>query len=320
MRTPGRGDQYAASVSNIALDFGIYSYSGLRVRPAFDLDPQAVLFTTALERGKAISGETGSEALVGVGTNASDSWTVTLRDDGTIKGLDGHAGFRVETVTADADGIWAIRYSGALSGKNEYISIIVTDSTGTNIKYYGRIASASSEDSTIAYVNLLDKVGDGDKVYVFNKQYNGEGVTDLASGLIEISSIKVDKAWEEGNGTEQDPYIIANANDWIALQKYVKDGCKTEGVYWRLGADIEETDMVGTNANPFSGTFDGAKHTLTFNADDYQERTASFRYINGATIRNMHVAGSITGRFKQRASGLSAKTAVPVRSPTAVSV
>ena len=47
--------------------------------------------------------------------------------------------------------------------------------------------------------------------------------------------------------------------------------------------------------HPFKGTFDGQNHTLTFNLTASGDFSAPFHYINGATISNLHVDGTITG-------------------------
>jgi hypothetical protein len=65
--------------------------------------------------------------------------------------------------------------------------------------------------------------------------------------------------------------------------------------------------MVGTSDIPFSGTFDGKGHTLTVN---YQNNTsdlwAPFRFVKNATIRNLHVNGTIK-TTQQFAAGIVAK-------------
>ena len=65
--------------------------------------------------------------------------------------------------------------------------------------------------------------------------------------------------------------------------------------------------MVGTSDIPFSGTFDGQGHTLTVN---YQNNTsdlwAPFRFVKNATIRNLHVNGTIK-ITQQFAAGIVAK-------------
>ena len=59
------------------------------------------------------------------------------------------------------------------------------------------------------------------------------------------------------------------------------------------GADVTHT---------FKGTFDGAGYTLTVNYNTAAGCTAPFRFVDGATIRNLHVAGTITSS-EQFASG-----------------
>ena len=62
-----------------------------------------------------------------------------------------------------------------------------------------------------------------------------------------------------------------------------------------LTADIELTGnvMVGTSANQFAGTFDGAGHTVTYNYNITANYCGLFSYVNGATIRNLKVEGSV---------------------------
>ena len=56
-----------------------------------------------------------------------------------------------------------------------------------------------------------------------------------------------------------------------------------------LGTDIM---MVGIN-NDYSGTFDGRGYTLSFHWTDTSNRTAPFKYVNGATIKNLRTQGKI---------------------------
>ena len=85
--------------------------------------------------------------------------------------------------------------------------------------------------------------------------------------------------------------------------------------FFKLMADItvEEsfsappTKMVGRSEDVnFRGTFDGNGHTLTVNYVDENDEdfSAPFRYIRNATIKNLHVAGSITRTKKRNAGGL----------------
>ena len=98
-------------------------------------------------------------------------------------------------------------------------------------------------------------------------------------------------------GTEGDPYIIADEADWVSFATWIDehhDGFT--GEYVQLAADITVSMPAGTSEDPFSGTFLGNGHTITANITDTSNGgTALFRYINGATIRDLTVAGSITG-------------------------
>ena len=98
-------------------------------------------------------------------------------------------------------------------------------------------------------------------------------------------------------GTEGDPYIINSEELWESFVLWIKNkGDSFTGEYVQLAADITVSTMVGTSEIPFSGTFLGNGHTITANiTDTSNEGTALFCYINGATIKNLKVAGTITG-------------------------
>ena len=100
--------------------------------------------------------------------------------------------------------------------------------------------------------------------------------------------------------------ILRNAADWEAFATRVNNGeTRLNAV---MAADINlgaSQTKVGTFQNPYSGTFDGNGHTLTV---DYNKtnstpsaatHTAPFPYIADATIKNLHVAGSMRspGKF-----------------------
>ena len=98
-------------------------------------------------------------------------------------------------------------------------------------------------------------------------------------------------------GTEGDPYIIADEADWVSFATWIdehRDGFT--GEYVQLAADITVSMPAGTSEAPFGGTFLGNGHTITATiTDTSNDGTALFRYINGATIRDLTVAGTING-------------------------
>lgn len=110
-----------------------------------------------------------------------------------------------------------------------------------------------------------------------------------------------------GTGTEGDPYTIGSTGDWNTLASYVGYGHTFSGQFVKLGGDISVETMVGTgDTNSFQGIFDGDNNTLTFNkgteespfAEDY---CAPFRHVKNATIKNLHVAGTIYTSAKKAA-------------------
>ena len=64
----------------------------------------------------------------------------------------------------------------------------------------------------------------------------------------------------------------------------------------QLAADISITEMVGGNGHSFAGTFDGGGHTITCDITDTSDQgVAPFYCIEGATIKNLKVTGSVNG-------------------------
>ena len=100
-------------------------------------------------------------------------------------------------------------------------------------------------------------------------------------------------------GTAGDPYTISNSDEWINFVYYVNNGNNYNGKYVKLTANIDITTPVGSHASdsdnkPFSGTFLGDGHTITVTLDnDGNQGLAPFRYINGATIKDLKVTGTI---------------------------
>ena len=98
----------------------------------------------------------------------------------------------------------------------------------------------------------------------------------------------------EGAGTADDPYLIPSELAWNNFACKVNNGNVYEGKYFRQTADISVTSMAGTSTYPFKGIYDGAGHTLTVAYNTTEEYTAPFRYIEGATIKNLRTDGTIT--------------------------
>ena len=97
---------------------------------------------------------------------------------------------------------------------------------------------------------------------------------------------------KQGEGTEASPYLISSADDWNNFAQNVKLGRSYSGNYVKLTQDISVSTMAG---GAFSGIFDGDGKTVTANINGGSSPTALFRSISGGTIRNLKVAGTISG-------------------------
>ena len=100
-------------------------------------------------------------------------------------------------------------------------------------------------------------------------------------------------------GTEEDPYTISSADEWNAFAEAVNTGNNYSGKYVKLMGNISVSTMAGTDdANSFQGTFDGNDKTLTFtkgsSLEPFNENyCAPFRHVKNATIKKLHVEGTI---------------------------
>ncbi len=90
----------------------------------------------------------------------------------------------------------------------------------------------------------------------------------------------------------EDYYLIGSTVDWEEFALVTQDFPLSNA---RMTDDVTVVDntMIGNNTTPYSGIFDGQGHTLTVNYTSTETRVAPFSYITGATIRNLHVEGSV---------------------------
>ena len=115
---------------------------------------------------------------------------------------------------------------------------------------------------------------------------------------IVMMAMSPQKMWAiGGSGTSSSPYTIEDAYDlWLF---YNKVNGTEQGAYAKLTADITLTSAwtaMGTSSKPYTGTFDGQGHTISgFSMEGYTKVNAGFfGYVNGATIKNFTLNGTMT--------------------------
>ena len=112
-------------------------------------------------------------------------------------------------------------------------------------------------------------------------------------------------SWAAGLTTETDGvYHIKSGEELLAFAKMVNDDSKTfEGEKVVLDNDIDistqEWTPIGerkTGGIKFKGTFDGQNKTITLKITNCTDYGALFEAIEGATVQNVTVAGTVSGK------------------------
>lgn len=168
---------YTPSFAGIVRYYGIVDRETVSfawaARPAFNLDLDSVLFTSAAVGGD--QGNTASSDISEIGNYTGNEWKLTL--------LDNSRQFNVtETAVSGKPGdIVTLNYTGAVTGANEYISVIIANNSGA--QYYGRISQPTNANGQIQ-IKIPTSLADGTyTLNVFSEQYNGDYKTDYASAF-----------------------------------------------------------------------------------------------------------------------------------------
>lgn len=82
----------------------------------------------------------------------------------------------------------------------------------------------------------------------------------------------------------------------------MSNGTTYEGKVVRLDADINVSTMAGKDGSSFKGTLDGNGHTVNLNLRGGGQGLALFYVIDGATIKNVRVTGTVTSSYHRPAT------------------
>ena len=97
----------------------------------------------------------------------------------------------------------------------------------------------------------------------------GNAVTSVVEKVELVESQEqLTEAQFKGSGTEEDPFLISNADELLILQSLINSGQTYKGQFIALSDDIDMSGVdfspMGTNAaNAFNGTFDGMGHSIS---------------------------------------------------------
>ena len=114
-------------------------------------------------------------------------------------------------------------------------------------------------------------------------------------------------AFTKGNGTEDDPWLIENAEQLAYLAQQVNEGTDYQWKHFRLVSDLdlsgEEWTPIGTHGKSFRGGFNGDGHTITGMTITGKENsyvglfgecynfTAASSYIKSVTVKGAKISG-----------------------------
>ena len=167
-------DDYLDIIKNDgSYDFSIFDAGmAFGVRPSMYLDNPKVLFTSPASGGKTESG------LTSVSDYSRNEYKLTV--------LDADRNNFLATKKSQSGDIIEFDYDLAKTGNKEFISAMVVN--GDAVKYYGRIKNVNDERGTLSLsVPSTVNANNGDRLFVFNEQCNGDYKTDYASPLRELS-------------------------------------------------------------------------------------------------------------------------------------
>jgi len=127
-----------------------------------------------------------------------------------------------------------------------------------------------------------------------------KGISLLMEGENSTAVSENEAADFEGEGEENDPYLIEDVEDLKKLAENVKNGTDYEGKYFQLTANIDLNNEpnwtpIGTEDTLFQGTFDGGGHQITNLKIGKREYGGLFGNVWGATIQNCNVTGEVNG-------------------------
>jgi hypothetical protein len=186
------------------------------------------------------------------------------------------------------------------SGSSAHAGRIVANGNTTQENNYARAdmvltatgngSSGSTNDGTAAAVSDFQSLAwlETNLHWVFGDEW----YIPAGGGLPMLKAA----AYAGGVGTGGRPYQISSVADMEALAAKVNGGKDYVGEYFLLTGDLTGiTNIIGVdNAHPFKGTFDGGGHLLTVTISNTAQYVGVFGCANGATIKNLGVAGSVT--------------------------
>lgn len=153
----------------------VVDYDGIGIAPAFNLNMESVILTSAAGANKASS---LIETMDGSGIN---EWKLTLKDNAQSLTL-GEESRSGDTITIP----YTYSYSGTGTDATQ-ISAMITKGdrmeSGSTVKYYGKVSTGNitQGNGSVTFNLPVNYDPSTDEIYIFSEQVNGNSLSDYAS-------------------------------------------------------------------------------------------------------------------------------------------
>ena len=131
-------------------------------------------------------------------------------------------------------------------------------------------------------------------------------IISLSMILMCVPGISLVASAMEGEGTSENPYVIAEAADFLAVFAAGGSLATYKDAYFVQTADINLGTYTPDNTVDFAGTYDAQGNTITYTISSTADHkgNGAFGRVVGGTIKNLTVAGSMTAN-KQFLGGVA---------------
>lgn len=179
----------------------------------------------------------------------------------------------------DASGTWGFQYKA--ESETQFQTIVVTETGNVSKPITGLTAYT---------------------VYTYRTFFSQTGTDSIFGSTQTFRTIPPwdgsYSPWTQGSGTEDDPYLIENAQQLAYLAYRVNNGLENSGKYYKVVADIDlygsedfQWTPIGIENHIFGGHFDGGNHTIYGMYVSGERYAGLFGYASEATIKNTNVRG-----------------------------
>ena len=224
------------------------TFKSLGIRPAFNLNPDAVVMYVPAE-----------DDVFAKMTEGNNEYKMVMLDDA-------RADFTY-TVTPSENGA-TITYENAIVGENEWITAVVIDADG-NITHYGEVAEVEAANGTVELAITGEEMV-GKQLYIFNEQCNGDYETNYSNAFGEgfkiVTSKTLAEALEdmehsetlavqtENNGIVE--VVKINDEEFEVAERYIKINDNAEGIEVTVPGIIEVAVEEGNGQKDYKVVVD----------------------------------------------------------------